>query len=616
MSRKVKIKNSIVNNLILWLTITVVILMILINFLYLTIMTNRITTQLEEKSSLQISNIAHVLSSPLWNMDLKHISEIANAYIESDDIAGIKITDNTITNFQKKIYDKIDRTKPGGFLLKRDILHNKQKIGEVQIQFSRSEIKKTERLINLSFGLAGFSVILILLFLTNIILKNQLKEPINNVVQDLNSIASGNYQNRMRNQHYIEFQKIIDAANFMADKIEIRDTRIKNSLKEINFFKEYFFTIINVMPSALIGLDRELKINLMNQKARKLFRIQDPNIEGINIYEIIPRIQSFHDTIKDSIQNNMTHTIKKNKILVNSKKTYEKITIYPFSTTKEKGVILLFDDITNIVQMEQMMIQSEKMLSVGGLAAGMAHEINNPIAGMLQNASVLKNRLLKKIPKNLAVARKHNLEFDQLINYIKERKIDKLLNLIAESGSHASEIIKTMLSFARSSKNISEKYDLLKILEDTIILIQNDYSAKKNYDFKKIALIRNYPESLPQVTCDSGQIEQVIFNLFKNSAEAMAEVPRENYKPKISITVSANDNEVVIKIADNGPGIPEDIKNKIFDPFFTTKPVDKGTGLGLSVSYFIITQNHNGSIKVDSGPRQGTCFTIKLPILD
>ncbi len=614
MSKKVKIKNSIVNNLILWLTITVAILMILINFLYLTIITNRMTTQLEEKSLLQISNIAQVLSSPLWNMDLNHISEIAMAYMESDDIAGIKITDNTITNFQKKIFDKIDPTETDVFLIQQDILHNQQKIGEVQIQFSRNEIKKTEQLINLSFVLAGLSVILILIFLTNIILKNQLKEPIDTFVQDLNSIASGNYQNRLRNQYYIEFQKIIDAANFMADKIEIRDTRIKNTLKEINFFKEYFFTIINVMPSALIGINSQLKINLMNQRARKLFQIQEPDIEGLEVYKKIPRIRSFHQAIKDSIQNNITNVIKKNELVTDGKKTFEKITIYPFSTAKENGVILLFDDISNIVQMEQMMIQSEKMLSVGGLAAGMAHEINNPIAGMLQNASVLKNRLLKELPKNLSIAKKHNLEFEKLVSYMKERKIDRLLELIAESGSHASDIIKTMLSFARSSKNTSEKYNITEIIEDTIILIQNDYSVKKNYDFKKIKLVRKYAHHLPQVPCDKGQIEQVVFNLFKNSAEAMAEVKKESYKPQVTVTINVEESNMVLTIADNGPGIPEDIQTKIFDPFFTTKPVDKGTGLGLSVSYFIITKNHNGQISVNSSARQGTCFTIKLPL--
>jgi len=149
-------------------------------------------------------------------------------------------------------------------------------------------------------------------------------------------------------------------------------------------------------------------------------------------------------------------------------------------------------------------------------------------------------------------------------------------------------------------------------METTLELIENDYSLKRDYDFRSIEIIRQYQEEVPPVSCEKIQIQQVFLNILKNGAEAMAGAGISF--PRFVIRCFRKDSHVALEIEDNGPGIAEGIQKRIFEPFFTTKEVGVGTGLGLSVSYFIVTENHAGILAVDSTPGRGTVFTIKLPL--
>lgn len=134
---------------------------------------------------------------------------------------------------------------------------------------------------------------------------------------------------------------------------------------------------------------------------------------------------------------------------------------------------------------------------------------------------------------------------------------------------------------------------------------------KKKYDFKQIDLRYEFNESLPKISCDRVKLEQVFLNLLKNAAQALAEVSERN--PVIIIRTSQDSDNVFVDVQDNGPGMDEHTRKRAFEPFFTTKEVGMGTGLGLSVSYFIITENHGGSMNIESTKGQGTTFTISLP---
>ncbi len=319
-------------------------------------------------------------------------------------------------------------------------------------------------------------------------------------------------------------------------------------------------------------------------------------------------------------------SIEKNETITDADGNYRTNLVIKFPIIRD-GVPLFLGgiafDVTERVKMEKMLVQSEKMLSVGGLAAGMAHELNNPLGGMIQNAQVIYNRFTKDLPANRKAANELNISLGSITDYMEKREILKLLSSIGEAGDRAAHIVENMLSFSQQSRHHFTHYNLSDLLDKTIELAENDYNLKQKYDFKKIAITREYEQSIPEVQCEGSTIQQVFFNILRNGAEAMAESKtqmeetQESESPypknKFILRIKEENGLACIEIEDNGPGMEEDIRRRIFDPFFTTKPIGVGSGLGLSVSYFIITENHGGEINVRSEPGKGTTFIIRLP---
>jgi len=271
-------------------------------------------------------------------------------------------------------------------------------------------------------------------------------------------------------------------------------------------------------------------------------------------------------------------------------------------------------DITERKHLENMMVQTEKLQSVAGLAAGMAHEINNPLGGITQGYQNILNRIDPDKPKNQEIAKKLNLNLYDMYKYLEERKIVTFINGGRDCCERAAGIVKNMLMFSRKSDSAHIPVMLSDLIDHTIELGSTDYDMKKKYDFKFVEIVKEYDEDLPTVNCSSNEIEQVLLNLFKNALQAMEEVSIDGYKPKFHIRLKKEPGYIRIEIEDNGPGIPDDVKKRIFEPFYTTKPTGVGTGLGLSVSYSIITHNHSGTFEVKSEVGKGTKFIIRLPL--
>lgn len=281
--------------------------------------------------------------------------------------------------------------------------------------------------------------------------------------------------------------------------------------------------------------------------------------------------------------------------------------------THYHGVLL---DITDRKRMEELMVQNEKILSVGGLAAGMAHEINNPLAGMIQTAEVMGKRLRAqpRIPANEKAALELGTSMETIEAFMDARGIPRMLTAIRESGRRIAEIVSNMLNFARKSDAVVSSHDIGQLLDKTLELATTDYDLKKNYDFKKIEIKREYDPDLPPAPCESAKIQQVLLNIFRNGAQAMQTAGVENPTFTIRTSLDRARGKVCMEIRDNGPGMDEHEQKRIFEPFYSTKPVGLGTGLGLSVSYFIIVENHNGEMRVASRPGQGASFFILLPV--
>lgn len=274
----------------------------------------------------------------------------------------------------------------------------------------------------------------------------------------------------------------------------------------------------------------------------------------------------------------------------------------------------IVEDITERKRSRDLMIQTEKIMSVGGLAAGMAHEINNPLGSIMQSAQNIQRRMSPELEANLQAAEECGVDLENVQKYMERRNVMSFIQGIQESGSRAAKIISDMLQFSRKSESNMAPIDLHKLIKKTLGMAGQDFDLKKRYDFRNLNIKTSYDPKLPLVPCIETEIEQVMLNLLRNSAQALFEEPK-NPNPVIEIRTSLEADNALIEVEDNGPGVTEDIKQRLFEPFYTTKPIGEGTGLGLSVSYMIVTANHSGSMEVTSIPGQGTTLSVRLPLV-
>ncbi|MDD2271874.1 MAG: ATP-binding protein [Desulfuromonadaceae bacterium] len=279
------------------------------------------------------------------------------------------------------------------------------------------------------------------------------------------------------------------------------------------------------------------------------------------------------------------------------------------------GVVTLIGiahDVTEQLRIEEVMAQTEKMIMVSGLAAGMAHEINNPLGAILQHAQNIERRVSADIPANLKAAAEVGVDLALVHAYLQRRGVFDFIGHIRSAGMRASDIISNMLKFSRRSDAGAEKVDLPALLDRVLELAGTDYDMKKKYNYSRIVLQREYATDLPPVQIVVAELEQVLMNILKNAAQAIATTALER-QPIITVRTRLLDGMVAIEVEDNGPGMDEATRLRVFEPFFTTKEVGVGTGLGLSVAYAIVTKGHRGVIEVRSRPGVGSCFTVKLP---
>jgi len=230
-------------------------------------------------------------------------------------------------------------------------------------------------------------------------------------------------------------------------------------------------------------------------------------------------------------------------------------------------------------EMQAHLIQSEKLASLGKLAAGVAHEINNPLAGIL----IYSHLILEDIDKD-------NPYHDNLRKIVKET-------------TRCKEIVKGLLEFARPKEPETSLVNINDIVEKALSIMETKTL------FQNITIKKKYFSSLPKITADSAQLQQVFINIIINAAEAM----EGNGSLTIKTGIDRQSNTIHIHFRDTGPGIPEDVKNRLFEPFFTTKEVGKGTGLGLAISYSFI-RKHKGTLDVQSKVGEGSTFIVKLPV--
>lgn len=284
----------------------------------------------------------------------------------------------------------------------------------------------------------------------------------------------------------------------------------------------------------------------------------------------------------------------------------------------------LSQSLYDLKQAQVQLVQSEKMSALGQLVAGIGHEINNPlnaITGNLSHAEDYIRDLLhlielyrQKFPEPGEEIEEEIEEID--LDYLSE-DLPKLLTSMKVGSDRLTQISQSLRIFSRADNERSMEFDLHEGIDSSILLLRNRLKGKG--DRPEIQVVTEYGK-LPNIRCYPGQINQVFMNILANAIDALEEAfatgnTSDSNPPTIWIRTKLDTNgKAIVNIADNGSGIPAEIRDRLFEPLFTTKPVGKGTGLGLSIGYQIVVEKHGGSLNCFSEPGQGAEFVLTLPI--
>jgi signal transduction histidine kinase len=277
-------------------------------------------------------------------------------------------------------------------------------------------------------------------------------------------------------------------------------------------------------------------------------------------------------------------------------------------------------DLTERNRIRAVLIQNEKLASIGLLSAGVAHEINNPLAFVGNNLAVLERDLkglmdlldlyqgatepLARVAPETA-ARAVELAEQVDLEYVRAN-LPRLLSRTRDGVDRVTRIVHSLRGLARTDPPRKQETHLPDLVEASLEMIRGRLRRRG------VEVELDYDPS-PRVSCVSTQISQVLLNLLVNALQALEANPPQGQPPRIRVRTRRLGDDMVIEVADNGPGIDPVIRERIFDPFFTTKDVGEGTGLGLSICHNIVTA-HGGRIEVDSRPDAGTCFRVTLPL--
>jgi PAS domain S-box-containing protein len=354
---------------------------------------------------------------------------------------------------------------------------------------------------------------------------------------------------------------------------------LREKAEELQRLTEYNQNILESMDSGIFVLDLEGRVARWNRAMEALYGQKRQEVLGRTLDEIFPA--PFLEALRGSLvledHEEIANIYKLHLQAPDGRSTIVNVSIAPFEVDHERhGTVLILDDITARIRLEDQLQHAEKMASIGLLAAGVAHEVNTPLTGISSYTQMLKEQVK---PEDLRYP---------------------LLEKIEKQTFRAAKIINNLLNFARSGASEFDLLDPNKTVLEVLSLLEHQLEKAR------IRVVKDLGEELPAVRGNENRLQQVFFNLILNARDAM---PRGGW---LTVNTHADGDTVVVEISDTGHGIrKEDIK-RIYDPFFTTKGIGRGTGLGLAVSYGIV-QEHGGAIFVDSTPGQGTTFQVALP---
>ncbi len=363
--------------------------------------------------------------------------------------------------------------------------------------------------------------------------------------------------------------------------IAIDNSRLYHSLEQkavqIERLKDFSENIVESLSVGVLSVDLQGQIDSWNSHLEQLIGVTRAGAVGRKLEEVLP-VDLCGEIVARAAEDHVSGIYKFPLRSHAGRKLVVNVSIAPLmgKTGERLGRLILVDDITQRVSMEEQVMQSEKLTSLGLLAAGVAHEVNTPLAVISNYSQMLARQLPADDPRH------------------------KLVDKIVKQTFRASEIVNNLLNFSRTGGAEFAEVDLNNVVEETLSLVSHPLRTAH------ISVIKTLAQPLPPVLGSANRLQQVFLNLFLNARDAM---PNGGM---LEVRTGANNGSVEIEITDTGVGISHEFVNRIFDPFFTTKGANRGTGLGLSVSYGIIKE-HAGKIDVRSTAGKGTSFRLEFP---
>jgi two-component system, NtrC family, sensor kinase len=352
---------------------------------------------------------------------------------------------------------------------------------------------------------------------------------------------------------------------------------------ELKVLKEFNESIIESINIGVLAVDLEGRVTRVNPAVEEFLGLSRHEATGKRVEDLFS--EDFADTLSQVLGHDSwqlkepRHIYKIHTATRAGSSLVLNIAIVPLQDSQaQTGALVVLEDVTSRIRLEEQLQQREKLSSIGLLAAGVAHEVNTPLTGVSSYTQMLIGMLPETDPKHA------------------------LLQKVRNQAERATNIVNNLLNFSRTG-NAAEftALNISRVLDDTLQLLEPQLRGNQ------IRIVRDYQPDAPPVFGNAGKLQQVFTNLLLNARDAIT----AGGSIRIS-TMPSSDHSMIVEIADTGMGIAPENVAKIYDPFYTTKGVGRGTGLGLAVSYGIV-QEHSGHISVESHPGQGTTFSITLP---
>ena len=404
------------------------------------------------------------------------------------------------------------------------------------------------------------------------------------------------------------------------------ELRVQERTAEVSRLQHLLQNIADSMPSALITVDAAGRVLTWNPAATQLTGRQRDDVLGRSLWQMCPMLGAYRETFETVVDRRQVVHLHEKRGSPPGGKTYWDVSIFPLVADDVRGAVLRIDDVTQRVHLEKEVLHSAKMASVGRLAAGVAHEINNPLSGIAQSVQLVMRALDVGLDDTRRRLKEMGLDPDILGRYLAARRVLFYLKGARQAGERAARIVSDLLTFSRKPLGGFTSHDLNDLVERTLVLAETDYDLGRGYDFKDVVVVRELAPDLPRVICDGQQIQQVILNLVRNAAQEMLRAEatlaarEEGWRPRLVLRTSLTEDGSYLRleVEDNGMGLTPEAREHLFEPFFTTKEVGVGTGLGLWLCWSIVVERHHGRIWGETLPEEagghGTRFIVELPL--